>query len=352
MDGAEAGRWRSAQGAAAAAALVGVLAGLDAFLPRRYTLIAYYGLAPLVASASLAPAPTSAVGAVAITAALLVGQFSDGDAFSSGVLLRTGVVVASSLIAIYVSAKRVRRERNLRAISAVADTAQSAVLRDLPPSLDGITLASAYHSASAQARVGGDFFEALRGPAGTRFLIGDVRGKGLPAVQLAGTVVGAFRHAALSEPDLGRLARSLDATVAYFAGYEDFVTAILMEAPDPDTLRLVCCGHHPPLVGAPGAVKPAHFADIGLPLGMGGGRIPDEIPWTQGELLLLYTDGLVEARNRAGEMLSLETICAAVREPDAAGVTGRIVQLVNAHTGGKLDDDLALLVAYRQLSPA
>jgi hypothetical protein len=209
-----------------------LLAGLviaDFSLARQYVLIGYYGVPALVASASLPARRTAIVGLVAIACALIAGQWDDGALLSTADLISTGVVTSSAAVAVYVSSSRTGRERRLRAVSAVADTAQDAVLRRLPATIEGMRLASTYHSATAQARVGGDFYEAVAGPRGPRLLIGDVRGKGLPAVQLAGTVLGAFRYTAAIEPDLASVASALDATVSCYAGEEEFATALLVE---------------------------------------------------------------------------------------------------------------------------
>jgi sigma-B regulation protein RsbU (phosphoserine phosphatase) len=70
-----------------------------------------------------------------------------------------------------------------------------------------------YASASAEASIGGDFYEALETPHGVRLLVGEVRGKGLDAVRLAGVVLGSFRDAAQEHPDLTGVVAALDRSV-------------------------------------------------------------------------------------------------------------------------------------------
>jgi serine phosphatase RsbU (regulator of sigma subunit) len=86
-------------------------------------------------------------------------------------------------------------------------------------------------SATANALIGGDLYEAVSTPHGVRIIIGDVRGKGLDAVQLAATVLGAFRQAAAVQPDLPSLVKAIDAVVSAVTGDEDFVTALLCRSP-------------------------------------------------------------------------------------------------------------------------
>src|SRR5437773_1767485 len=115
-------------------------------------------------------------------------------------------VGAATVLSALVARVRVERERRLRAVSRVAEVAQRALLGGVPPALGSLRLAVLYASASAEASVGGDFYEALETPYGVRLLVGDVRGKGLDAVRLAGVVLGSFRDAAQDRPDLTQVA--------------------------------------------------------------------------------------------------------------------------------------------------
>ena len=93
-------------------------------------------------------------------------------------------------------------------VRAVARIAQSALLREVPATVIAGRLASRYVSASAEARVGGDLLEVVANPGRPRWLIGDTRGKGLPAVRLASVAMTSFRDACaqldLSLPEVAR----------------------------------------------------------------------------------------------------------------------------------------------------
>ena len=93
-------------------------------------------------------------------------------------------------------------------MTVIAETAQRAVLRTMPTAIGSVGLAARYVSATAEALVGGDLYEVAATPYGVRVIVGDVRGKGLEAVQTAAAVLGAFRAAAFTEPDLGALSRT------------------------------------------------------------------------------------------------------------------------------------------------
>jgi sigma-B regulation protein RsbU (phosphoserine phosphatase) len=317
----------------------------DFVLPVRYVLIEYYGVAALIAAATLGWRMTAATGGLAVAAGLFAGQVDDGDLVSSAVLLPVGSVAASALVAMVVAAIRERREGRLAAMTEVAEVAEHAIVRTAPISLPDLEVAAVYRSASNLASVGGDLYEAVSTPYGSRLIIGDARGKGLPAVQMAAVVLGAFRHAALSEPDLGRLVTDLDRTVAAFASDEDFVTALIIEVGELE-VRMSCCGHPWPLIGPPGYVRPIEV-EPSLPLGLGGPRTVQVRGFPTRQILIAYTDGLIEARDERGEMLQIGAVAAAIHtwEPEEA-----IMVMERAfidHVAGAIQDDVTILAMKR-----
>jgi sigma-B regulation protein RsbU (phosphoserine phosphatase) len=80
-------------------------------------------------------------------------------------------------------------------------------------------------------------------PHGVRLLVGDVRGKGLDAVRLAGVVLGSFRDAAQDRPDLAQVAAALDRSVTRAIGREDFVTAVVVQVAADGSAIVLNCGH-------------------------------------------------------------------------------------------------------------
>lgn len=336
-------RYQWFSGVLALAYLAGVVVA-EVLLPQRYQVIAFFGLAPLIAATTLEWQLTLLVGLVSVMAGLLVGQYVDGGVGRSDVVIAICCVAATGLAATVVAAIRERRESRLAAMTEVAETAEHAIVRTAPIDLPDLEVAVVYRSASNVGSVGGDLYEAVATPYGTRLIIGDARGKGLPAVQMAAVVLGAFRHAALSEPDLGRLATDLDRTVAAFATEEDFVTALVMEVAGLD-IRIVCCGHPSPLIGPPGYVRPVSL-EAGLPLGLGGSREVQVRGFPTRQVLIAYTDGLVEAKNREGEMLSIEALARGIQTWDPVPALAEIQDRLARHLSGPLADDMTLL-AFR-----
>ena len=262
--------------------------------------------------------------------------------------VRLAMTVVIGALAVVLAGIRVRREQELRHMTAIAEAAQRALLRAMPSSIGSLGFAARYVSATEEALVGGDLYEVAETPDGVRVIVGDVRGKGLDAVQMAATVLAAFRRAAVMEPSLTAVATDLDNVVTAVAGDEDFVTAVLAEFHDDLTVTLVNCGHHPPLLltetptpagwwtpatpAAPGARPVARAGDVQLP---------------DGARLLFYTDGLVETRNRQGAFFPLARHRRRLCVPEARRRAGRPARPAGRPRRDEIDDDMALLLVER-----
>lgn len=332
-------------GMLAALALLAGLLGTQYVVPPRYVLVQYLGLVPLVGAATLGWRRTGAIAVASVLAGLLAGHWVYRSLVDTDLLLRAGSVAACGVVAMGVAAVRQHRVHRLAEITAIAEVAEHAIVRSIPIALPDVEVATVYRSATTSAIVGGDLYEAVSSSYGSRLIIGDARGKGLPAVQMAAVVLGAFRHAALSEADLSQLVTDLDRTVAAFAGYEDFVTALIIEVDDRD-VRLVCCGHPAPLIGPPGYVR-AIPVEIGLPLGLGGPRVVYSRGWPTRQLLVAYTDGLVEARNSDGDVLPIEGLASSLETWEPEPAVERLMAALQRHVSGRLTDDLTILAMRR-----
>ncbi|PAZ13687.1 hypothetical protein CLM62_23470 [Streptomyces sp. SA15] len=258
-------------------------------------------------------------------------------------------LVAVTLASGLASALRGRRERVLAAVRSVAETAQHALLRPVPATVGPVQVAVRYSAAAAEARIGGDLYALIPTPYGVRLIVGDVRGKGLPAVGTTALVLGVFREAAYDEPDLLAVAGRIERSLARNLGCDDFVTAVVVGYPRPGHLEVVNCGHAPPLLvrasGSVMAVEPTHPAP---PLGLRAltGQAPglQVLPFADGDQLLLYTDGVTEARDRDREFYPLrEGLARHVSDEPARTLTALHDELL-AHVGGRLHDDAALLL--------
>jgi phosphoserine phosphatase RsbU/P len=253
-----------------------------------------------------------------------------------GIMLATGMAAAGATI-------RQRQTDRIAELLRLAAVAQQAVLRPLGPQVGALAVAGRYISATAAADIGGDLYEALSTPYGVRIIIGDVRGKGLDAVRLASIVLGSYRHVAYERADLKAIVRDLDRAVARSVGDEDFVTAALVEERG-GTLTIVNCGHPAPLLLRRGQVIPLEPPAPAPPLGF----MPEVKARVErlepGDRLLLFTDGLGEAR-REGEFFP--TADRAWRLLGHGTVGDGLASLETALVDwvyGRLEDDIALVL--------
>jgi serine phosphatase RsbU (regulator of sigma subunit) len=267
----------------------------------------------------------------------------------------------------------------------VAQAAQEVVLRPLPARIGTLRVASVYLAAEEEAQIGGDLFAAARTARGTRLIIGDVRGKGMEAVGDAALVLGAFRAAAHRQDELPLLVTYLEGTVSSdlddpeSAGVrrgrrpgppgkgerpgegeraartgEAFITAALLDIPDTaPVLHLVNCGHPPPLLLRDGRVTSLDVRVPAPPLGLTefadpAALAPETFPFAAGDLVLLYTDGVIEARDDSGAFYPLAERISAFADEDPQALLRSLRRDLLAHTPhGRLGDDAAMVAIRR-----
>ena len=325
-------------------ALIVVIVGLDMVGGGRAELLGLLVGPPIVAASFVGPKRTVGVGVVAFGAAVGYGRAVGVDLLAGSQGVPAVAIVAATVLSGLVARVRVERERRLRAVTRVAEVAQRALLGGVPPALGSLRLAVLYASASAEASVGGDFYEALETPYGVRLLVGDVRGKGLDAVRLAGVVLGSFRDAAQDRPDLAQVAAALDRSVTRAIGLEDFVTAVVVQVATDGSAVVLNCGHPAPLLVRAGRATELDPPEPAPPLGLGPRPEPLALRLGLGDRILLYTDGASEARAR-GEFFPLQTAAAfALVSADLQAGLETLWAELHRHVAGQLHDDIALLL--------
>ncbi|MFH8345303.1 PP2C family protein-serine/threonine phosphatase [Streptomyces sp. NPDC018045] len=267
-------------------------------------------------------------------------------------------VLAAGPAALVTGAVRRRRRRELDRADTSAATAQRILLRPLPGRIGDLRLRGTYLPARTAPRSGGDLYDAVRSPYGARLLIGDVRAKGMLAVEASALLLRSFREAAYEEERLTEVARRLENDarrhIARLPGAETperFATALLVEIPAEPVARVVHCGHPEPLLVSGGRVLACPPERPGAPIGMadlvGAGHTVQTLPFRAGERLVLLTDGFTEARDAAGRFPPFaERVGERAAAPLDDLVDGLRADLVR-HTGGELGDDAALLVVDR-----
>ncbi|WP_328320308.1 PP2C family protein-serine/threonine phosphatase [Streptomyces sp. NBC_00388] len=321
--------------------------------------------APAITASFAGARTTAAVGAVAVLAQSLVA----GARTSITDLNHMYQIVALFLISVIVTFFAHLRDRHAREMSHlrwVAEAVQRVVMPPLPERIGTLRIASRYLAAEAEAQLGGDLYAVTRASGGTRVIVGDVRGKGLDAIGEAAQVLGAFRALAHEEPGLSQTVALLEAGVAASSegtpaddderGTETFVTAAVLDVPDSEPeLRLVSCGHPPPLVLGSGQVRSLDVREPAPPLGLGrlGGPsfAAQTFTFGVGDILLLYTDGVIEARDSAGRFYPLADRITSCRTDAPDALLSDLCADLLRHADGHLGDDAAMVAIERLAGP-
>lgn len=323
-------------------------------LLQRTIILGLLVIAPLLAANTAGPRVTAAYGAVALVLGGLLGIHD--DAYSPGdpriaQLVRLALIVTMSVVAVMLARDRIRREQRLLQMIKVAEAAQRAILLPVPEQLGPARVAVHYESAAQDALIGGDLYGVVLTSYGLRVLIGDVRGKGLDAVRMSAQVLAAFRERANDHSDPADLLDHLDRTVERcLESPEDFVTAVIVQIAEDGRLVAANAGHPPPLVLAAGRVRPLHQPAARPPLGLGGASRTVALTVAAGDRVLLYTDGLTEARDPGHRrFFPLESVMGALADdkplPEALAT---LRDGVLSWSGGSLHDDIALVMIEYQ----
>ena len=323
------------------------LIGLFAFLPaimavfatvRQTLFVAAWSLGVTIAAVIYYPEPRRSDGVLAMALSLLFGT-----------------------AAVIMCHRRIGRNERMARLRFTATAMQREILAPLPQHTPEAVVSGVYEPVDEDKLVGGDVYDVVASPFGTRVLIGDVQGKGLPAIGAAFSIIGAFREAAYREPELMDVVDALESALmrhnafALQAGRtERFATALVLHIgpPDEPKAKAVNCGHLPPiLLGRRGGPVPIEFAATGLPLGLGdlleAPREANSFELLPGECLLLYTDGLSEARSRKGEFYPPERALWAARGVALDRVAEALRKDARAFSRGRQQDDIAILTVHR-----
>jgi serine phosphatase RsbU (regulator of sigma subunit) len=290
--------------------------------------------------------------------ALALGRYYDVYAFRVGDPAQRRVAVLFNDISARKKAEAALREsqEKYRILAAendrlyrqqldIAETLQLALL-NIPSEIGPLRIGHLYRSATEAARVGGDFYDVFPVKDGaTALLIGDVSGHGIQAARtatLVRDVVHAFTHQSvradevLERTNLLLTEKKLPGFVTVFLGILDTETGELR----------YCSAGHPETMLRRASGETLMLGSGGPPLGIfpEASWKPHRMELEVNDLLLLYTDGVLEAR-RDGEMFGEKRLMSLLESarvsPDR--LPGLILETVLAHSGGTLTDDVAVL---------
>ncbi len=260
----------------------------------------------------------------------------------------TGVLIAAAALVLLLAlelADRVTMKRDLE----IAREIQRWLVPAAPPEVAGIDLAFTTRPANT---VSGDYYDAIPRAGGRLLLVvADVAGKSIPAALLMATIQASLRTLAESPAPLGELALGLNRyACAHSQGGLRFTTAFLGELePASGALRYINAGHNPPVLRrAVGGMERLEAG--GLPFGvMASARYEQGATVAApGDLLVVFTDGVVEAEDERQEEFGeprLLTLVAAMRPASAAEALKEVMVAVDAFVGHtRQHDDITALV--------
>ena len=176
---------------------------------------------------------------------------------------------------------------------------QEALLPTALPVLPRARIAARYLVAGQEQAAGGDWFDAIPLDGGAvALVVGDVVGHGLSASAAMGQLRAVLAELLAAEDDLGQVLRRTDAFAARMPSLRAATLVLVVLDPAAGTLRYTTCGHPPPLViGVDGKARYLEGTGTG-PLGTGSPPVLASSTLAPGELVLLYSDGLVERPDR------------------------------------------------------
>jgi sigma-B regulation protein RsbU (phosphoserine phosphatase) len=238
-----------------------------------------------------------------------------------------------------------RQDRKRQRERDEARLIQRALLPAMPPEHERIRIAASWRPADG---VGGDCFDVLAAGDQIGVAIADVAGKGMPAALLMSNLQAAVRAFAQDGADPASICTSVNRLMCGHMLSGRFVTfCFAWLDPARGVLSYANAGHNPPLlVHADGRVD--RLADAGVVMGI----FPDAVYSTgsrrlaAGDRLLLFTDGITEARDAAGDEFGDDRLAAAAvaaRTCSAEAFKQQLLAAVDAFTGGTFDDDATLI---------
>jgi len=263
--------------------------------------------------------------------------------------------LGNTALAALENARLFQEEINKKRLETEIDLARDIQMKLLPtkiPHFAGYDMAAVSISSK---QVGGDYFDFIRlSNAEMLVAIADVSGKGMPASLLMANVQAALRALAPLLLELPDMIERINAIVYQNTGADKFITFFCGIINNEDSsFRYVNAGHNPPiLLRSDGSV--IELKEGGIILG-----ILDLIPpyqqgtitFTQGDILLLYTDGVSEAMNLHNEEFSEVRTCATIREntlDTAHLIVQNIIKAVQNHAADAPQyDDITLAVIKR-----
>lgn len=247
-----------------------------------------------------------------------------------------------------------RREAAQKTERALWETVQNGLLPERLPSVRGLRLAARYRPAERALLVGGDFYDAVVLPDGRlAVMVGDMAGHGAPAAAQAAGLRFGWRTLVSVNPNPAAVLAGLNAQM----GTPDqraeglFASIIYMLIDPGGSVSFAPAGHPPPFLLTAAGCQPLEPLRSGPLLG-----VFDEAEWPvthaalpPGGTIVLYTDGLIEAR-RGADTFGIERACAVLEAERRSALQTRVERLIGAarrHEDQSLRDDVVIVAVER-----
>ncbi|MFD4576133.1 PP2C family protein-serine/threonine phosphatase [Streptomyces sp. NPDC058417] len=335
-----------------------VLAGIGLYLGRETRLAPFLVVLPALV-AGRGSVRQTAVASVWVTVTIVGALFDAAEDTVAAAVATVVFAVVINALSVVRAAQRVRSESEIARLRSAAAALQRQLLRPFPLMTDELIVHGLYQPVEEDSRVGGDVYEVVESPYGSRVFIADVQGKGLPAISAAFAVLSAFREAAVAEPTLTAVVDALEEAVLRHNSFaaqagesERFVTALVLGVGAEEEVQAINCGHVAPLILHGDKAAPVPLGEPYVPLGLDGlSPGPRTVEWfafPQGSTLLLCTDGVTEARDPSGAFYPLAERTASWADVRAADMPAALYRDLRRYTAGSPGDDTALMVLRRR----
>ena len=261
-----------------------------------------------------------------------------------------GIAAQSSMAIQHLRASgRLCEQQELERDFEIARRIQRSFLPEIPERMDGFRIAAKYQPAF---HVGGDFYDVI--PAGYGSVlatIGDVSGKGVSGALLMARTTSELRRISSLEHRPSRVLSELDRALASQISDDTFVTCASVRLDRKrNTVTVANAGHVLPILRRASGEVVSFGNPSGPPLTMVvGTRYADEmLPFNKGDILLLMTDGILDALHTDADPLGLRALEALVRRmpPDVFDINKRILEAVEERSTARCDDITLLAIEH------
>lgn len=286
-----------------------------------------------------------------VSAWVLVAEFAESDAERENDLIFIEIIgnVVSAALENRSLIEDLVQQESLRKELELAGRIQKQLL---PTDFGIVKTAQVYAEIHAHHHVGGDFYDIIpRGEKGFFLCIADVAGKGIGAALLMANLQANLRALILSENDLMSVVQKLHKTLYSITRGDQFVTFFIAHVRPPEKeIDYINAGHNPPLLLHDGRLQELDEGTIPLGIIDLPGVEEATIKYDLGDILFMYTDGLMEQHNKAGDMLGEHRIhvrLADLGDQSPQRIVGAMRDMYDGFCNGEEQEDDVTLLAVK-----